>query len=270
MINHYIANNELITLTTIKAMLEEGIFTITLNRPDKLNALNHQTLQDLKTLIDDLADHPEIRAVIITGAGEKAFVAGADISELAHLSIAEGKATAKYGCDIFTMIENSPKPFIAAVNGFALGGGLELAMACHLRIASETSRFGQPEVNLGLTPGYSGTQRLTQLIGKAKSLELLMTADMITAPEALVLGLVNHVVPASEVITKSKEILTKIMTKSPTAVKGVIACVNAYYAENVDGFNYEVETFGNCFGQPDFKEGVTAFLEKRKPAFAWS
>jgi enoyl-CoA hydratase len=270
MINHYIANNELITLTTIKAVLEEGIFTITLNRPDKLNALNHQTLSDLKTLIEDLSEHPEIRAVILTGAGEKAFVAGADIAEFANHAPAEAKTMAKYGCDIFTMIEQSPKPFIAVINGFALGGGLELAMACHLRIASETSRFGQPEVNLGLTPGYSGTQRLTQLIGKAKSLELLMTADMINAQQALQLGLVNHVVPVNEVMDKAKEILIKIMTKSPIAVKGVIACVNAYYAESVDGFEYEVETFGNCFGQPDFKEGVGAFLEKRKPAFAWS
>ncbi|MEQ1733663.1 MAG: enoyl-CoA hydratase-related protein [Bacteroidia bacterium] len=269
MINHYIANNELITLSNIKAVLEEGIFTITLNRPDKLNALNHQTLSDLKTLIEDLNEHPEIRAVILTGAGEKAFVAGADIAELAHLNPAQAKETAQFGCDIFNTIEQSSKPFIAAINGFALGGGLELAMACHLRIASENSRFGQPEVNLGLTPGYSGTQRLTQLIGKAKSLELLMTADMITAPEALALGLVNHVVPATEVITKSKEILTKIMTKSPTAVKGVIACVNAYYTESVDGFEYEIQTFGNCFGEADFKEGVAAFLEKRKPAFAW-
>jgi enoyl-CoA hydratase len=246
---------------------EEGILTITVNRPDKLNALNYQTIQEIGKAIAVGNRNKSIFGMIITGAGEKAFVAGADISEFANYSSIDAEKLSRDGGEVFNSIENSAKPVIAAVNGFALGGGCELAMACHLRIAAENARFGQPEVNLGLIPGYAGTQRLVQLIGKGKALEYLMTADMIPAQEAHRLGLVNYVVSAGDLIAKSREILNKIGTKAPLAIAAIIKCVNSYYAYNEDGFNTEIVSFGECFNTEDFKEGTQAFLEKRKASF---
>ena len=246
---------------------ENSVAVITINRPDKLNALNKNTLNELKQALQICFENREISGLIITGSGPKAFVAGADISEFTGISVEQGKKLSEDGQKIFNMIENGPKPVIAAVNGFALGGGCELAMACHIRVASENARFGQPEVNLGLIPGYGGTQRLIQLIGKGKAAELLMTADMINAREALILGLVNHVTSPEELMPKCLEILAKISSKSPVAVQKVIQCVNAYFKEGVYGFNKEVEHFGICVGTEDFKEGTKAFLEKRKANF---
>jgi enoyl-CoA hydratase len=246
---------------------EGHIFTITLNRPDKLNALNHLTIQEVGLAMKLANGDPEVRGIILTGSGEKAFAAGADISEFAHFSPDEAEKLSRDGNSVFTAIEHSAKPVIAAVNGFALGGGCELAMACQLRIASENAKFGQPEVNLGLTPGYAGTQRLVQLIGKGKALEYLMTADMIPAAEALRLGLVNYVVPQTELLGKAREMLDKIASKAPLAIAAVIRCVNAHYAYDQDGFETEVEEFAECFGTDDFREGSTAFLEKRKAEF---
>ena len=247
--------------------LDNGIFTITINNPQRLNALNSATLNDINVAIDEVYSDVNIRGVIITGAGEKAFVAGADITELAVLSKEGGMQTAKKGHKIFNKIENCPKPVIAAVNGFALGGGCELAMACHLRVASDNAKFGQPEVNLGIIPGYGGTQRLIQLIGKGKAFELLMTADMINAQEALQLGLVNYVTTRDELLPKCKEIIEKIKTKSPSAIQHVINSVNAHFTECVDGFATEINEFAACYDSTDFKEGTSAFMEKRKANF---
>ena len=255
------------TFETLLTDIENGILTVTLNRPSNLNALNTRVFSELRAVFEDVYENAQIKSVIITGMGEKAFAAGADIKEFSAYDVEQGKHLAQTGHDIFFMIERCPKPVIAAVNGFALGGGCELAMACHLRVASENARFGQPEVNLGLTPGYAGTQRLVQLIGKGKALELLMTADMIKADEALRLGLVNHVKPLNELHGFCYELLEKINSKSPVAVGGVIECVNAYFQEGEDGFKKEVQVFGNCFGTEDFKEGTTAFMEKRKADF---
>jgi len=246
---------------------KEGILTIVVNRPDKLNALNKKTIAEIGEAVAEGNNDPEVSGIIITGAGEKAFVAGADISEFSSYSEQEAAALSRHGVEVFFSIERSAKPIIAAVNGFALGGGCELAMACHMRIASETAKFGQPEVNLGLLPGYSGTQRLVQLIGKAKALEYLMTADMIPAVEAHRLGLANYVVPAAEVLSKSTEILKKIATKAPLAVAAVIRSVNSHFAYNEDGFETEIKEFGKSFVTEDFKEGSAAFLEKRKAEF---
>lgn len=253
---------------TILTDLQDGIMTITINRPDKLNALNKDVIADLGKAFDDVYSNAEIKSVILTGAGEKSFVAGADISEFTTLDANGGAELARKGQqNVFDKIENCPKPVIAAVNGFSLGGGCELAMACHFRIASENAKFGQPEVNLGLIPGYGGTQRLTQLIGKGKAMELMMTADMVGADEAKSLGLVNHVLPLAELLGKAKEILQKIQTKAPVAVAKVIACVNDAAKGDADGFNKEITRFGECFETEDMKEGTTAFLEKRKAAF---
>lgn len=253
---------------TIITDLQDGIFTITINRPDKLNALNKDVITELGQAMDEVYANKEIKTVLLTGAGEKAFVAGADISEFTSLDAAGGAGLAKKGQDeVFNKIENSPKPVVAAVNGFALGGGCELAMSCHFRTASEGAKFGQPEVNLGLIPGYGGTQRLTQLIGKGKAMELMMTADMVGAEEAKALGLVNHVFPAAELIESTKKILGKIQTKAPVAVAKVIACVNDAAKGVQEGFDNEITRFGECFATSDMKEGTTAFLEKRKAAF---
>lgn len=253
---------------TLLTDLLDGTLVITINRPDKLNALNKDVIEELSKAIDEVYNNAEIKSAIITGAGEKAFVAGADISEFTSLDAAGGAALAKKGQDmVFDKIENSPKPIIAAVNGFALGGGCELAMSCHFRLASENAKFGQPEVNLGLIPGYGGTQRLTQLIGKGKSMELMMTADMIGAAEANALGLVNYVLPLAELIGKAKEILQKIHTKAPVAVAKVIACVNDAAKGETAGFANEIKRFGECFSTEDMKEGTGAFLEKRKAIF---
>ena len=261
------------TYTTILSSLENGIFTITINRPDKLNALNKQVFTDLDNVMDEVCNNADIKTVIITGAGPKAFVAGADITEFAGMSKDEAKAMAKRGQDVFFKIENSKKPVIAAVNGFALGGGCELAMACHFRLCSENAKFGQPEVNLGLIPGYGGTQRLTQLIGKGKSMELQMTAHLIDANEALQLGLVNYVTTAESLLERTKDILTIIQSKAPIAVGKIIECINvavvsdSAYTNGKSGFYKEIEAFGECFITGDMKEGTAAFLEKRKAAF---
>lgn len=252
---------------TLLTALDNSIFTITINRPDKLNALNKDVLTDLNKALEEVADNPEIRSAIITGSGPKAFVAGADISEFNGLTKEQAMALAKRGQDTFARIENSPKPIAAAVNGFALGGGCELAMACHFRVASENAKFGQPEVNLGLIPGYGGTQRLVQLIGKGKAMEMLMSAHMIDANEAKQLGLVNYVTTADTLLEHTKKILDVINSKAPLAVAGCIKAANAVFDESVNGYDLEIKEFGNCFDTADMKEGVTAFLEKRKANF---
>ena len=256
------------TFQNLLTKIENGILTITINRPDKLNALNKLTMQEIGEAIKNAVSDNDVKGIIITGSGNKAFVAGADISEFMGLTKEQGQALSADGHDIFNSIENCPKPVIAAVNGFALGGGCELAMSCHLRIASDNAKFGQPEVNLGLIAGYGGTQRLIQYVGKAKALELHITADMLNAEESYRLGLVNYVTTQEQLIPKCIEILEKVKTKSPVAVKGVINCVNAYFTNGVDGFKKEIEEFGKCFGTEDFKEGVSAFLEKRKANFS--
>ncbi|MGZ5222468.1 MAG: enoyl-CoA hydratase/isomerase family protein [Chitinophagaceae bacterium] len=248
--------------------LENDTCTITVNRPDKLNALNKTVIEELGAAIDEVINNTGIRSAVITGSGAKAFVAGADISEFASLNASGGKALAQKGQDlVFTKIENSPKPIIAAVNGFALGGGCELAMSCHFRIASENAKFGQPEVNLGLIPGYGGTQRLVQLIGKGRAMELLMTGNMIDANTALQYGLVNHVVPQDELLTKAKKILELINSKAPLAVAGCIKSANAVFDVNKNGYTVEINSFGELFDTADAKEGASAFLEKRKANF---
>jgi len=257
------------TYENIQISLENGIATLTINREKALNALNTQTMLELRQFFEEEGPNIEgLKGVVITGAGEKAFVAGADITEFSGLSATEGQALAQRGQDIFILIERFHRPVVAAVNGFALGGGCELAMACHLRIAGEKARFGQPEVNLGLIPGYGGTQRLIQYIGKSKATELLMTADMIGAEEALRLGLVNYVVPAGEEVLKAKEFIEKIATKAPLAISKIIETVNAYYEDGEDSFGREVRAFGECCGTADFIEGAAAFVEKRKANFA--
>jgi enoyl-CoA hydratase len=259
--------------TTILTELNEGILTITVNRPDKLNALNRDVFNDLDKVMDTVYQQSDIRSVIITGAGPKAFVAGADITEFSALSVEEAKQLSRRGQAVFHKIEQSPKPVVAAVNGFALGGGCELAMACHFRICSEQARFGQPEVNLGLIPGYGGTQRLTQLVGKGKSMEWQMSARMIDAREALAAGLVNYVTDADGLLPKAIEILQLIQTKAPLAVAKIIHCVNvaamgdSAFSNGKSGFEVEVEDFGACFATEDMKEGTTAFVEKRKAQF---
>jgi len=258
---------------TLLAALTDGIYTITINRPDKLNALNKQVFTDLNTAIDEVYNNADIKAVIITGAGPKAFVAGADITEFNGLNKEEAMALAKRGQEIFFKIENSKKPIVAAVNGFALGGGCELAMACHFRLCSDNAKFGQPEVNLGLIPGYGGTQRLTQLVGKGKSMELQMTAQLIDANEALQLGLVNHVTTPENLLEKTREILNVIIGKAPFAIGKVIECVNfaalsdSSFNNGKSGYAKEIEAFGACFITEDMKEGTSAFLEKRNANF---
>lgn len=252
---------------TLLATLEEGIYTLTINRPDKMNALNRDVFTDLNQALDEIEQNDEIRSVIITGSGPKAFVAGADISEFNALDRQQAMDLAKRGQDTFARIERSSKPVVAAVNGFALGGGCELAMSCHFRLASENAKFGQPEVNLGLIPGYGGTQRLVQLIGKGKAMELLMSAQMIGALEAKTLGLVNEVTSLEALLQKTREILQLINSKAPLAVAGCIRAANAVFDENRDGYALEIEEFGNTFVTEDMKEGVSAFLEKRKAVF---
>ena len=252
--------------TSLLTNLENNIFTITINRADKLNAINKQVMTDLNEVMNEVNDNDEIRSVIITGMGEKAFAAGADIKEFSGLDQQQAMALAKYGQDVFFKIENCGKPVVAAVNGFALGGGCELAMACHFRIASENAKFGQPEVNLGLIPGYGGTQRLTTLIGKGRAMELLLTADIIDADTALQYGLVNYVVPAKELMNKVTSLLQVINSKAPVAIS---KCINSANHANTGIKGYEVEIFGfsECFTTRDMKEGTAAFLEKRKPVF---
>ena len=255
-------------METLSLSFHNHTFIITINRPDKLNALNKTVIEELSLAIDDVYNNAEIKSVIITGSGTKAFVAGADISEFASLDAKGGKAMAeKVQHFIFNRIEQSPKPVIAAVNGFALRGGCELAMACHFRIASDNAKFGQPEVNLGLIPGYGGTQRLTQLIGKGRAMELLMSGSMIDAPAALQYGLVNDVVPREELMNKTLSVAGLINTKAPLALAGCIKAVNAAFDKNTNGYETEMNIFGELFDTADAKEGAAAFLEKRQPVF---
>ena len=253
--------------STLLTALENGIFIITINRPDKLNAINNEVMNELGSAVDEVYNNAAIKSAIITGAGPKAFVAGADISEFTGLTVEQGKAVAKKGSDIFFKIENCPKPIIAAVNGFALGGGCELAMSCHFRIASDNAKFGQPEVNLGLIPGYGGTQRLVQLIGKGRAIELLISGNMIDAATAFQYGLVNSVVSQGELLDKATSILSVINSKAPLAVAKCIEAANAVFNEAKNGYEIELNGFGNCFGTEDMQEGASAFLEKRKPMF---
>lgn len=256
------------TYQEILADLKEGTLYLTINRPQKLNALNKVVLEELAHAIAFANENSEVKAVLITGAGEKAFVAGADISEFQHYNVEEGKQLAKTGHDeVFNAIENCSKPVLAAINGFALGGGLELAMACHLRIASDNAKLGLPEVTLGLIPGYGGTQRLAQLVGKGHALEMIFTADMITADRAFQIGLVNHVVTIDLLIAKADEILDKIKQRAPLALSSAIRAVNAGLDPKKDGYQIEIDEFAKCFETDDFKHGVAAFLEKKKYNF---
>ena len=247
---------------------EKGIATLYINRPEKLNALNKATIQELHETLKMIDENPEVRVIIITGSGEKAFVAGADIAEFAHFSAEEGSKLAAQGqLLLFDFIENMKTPVIAAVNGFALGGGLELAMACHFRIASENAKMGLPETSLGVIPGYGGTQRLSQLVGKGRAMEMILTAGMIDADTAKIYGLVNHVVPQEDLFSAYMTIATRIIKNSPVAISKAIEAVNANFISGVNGFDIEIKNFGDCFSTEDFKEGTTAFLEKRKAEF---
>ncbi len=247
---------------------ENNITTITINRPSKLNALNRATIKELSLALLKSENDPDTRVIILTGSGEKAFVAGADISEFADFSVKEGGKLAAQGQELlFDYLANLSTPVIAAINGFALGGGLELAMAAHFRIASDNAKMGLPEVSLGVIPGYGGTQRLPQLVGKGRAMELIMTAGMIDAQRALEYGLVNHVTTQDELISLAESLAQKIINNSPLAVASAIRAINANYKNSVNGFKVEIEEFGNCFGTADFREGTMAFLEKRKARF---
>jgi enoyl-CoA hydratase len=241
---------------------------ITINRPKQLNALNKATIQELHEALDAADKDAQTGVIILTGSGEKSFVAGADIKEFADFDPAQGKDLAAQGQEkLFTFLQNLSTPVIAAVNGFALGGGLELAMAAHIRVASDNARMGLPEVSLGVIPGYGGTQRLAQLVGRGKAMEMVMTAGMIGAEEAQSWGLVNHVTSQEELMALSEKIAGKILNNSGNAIAAAIRAINANYEDGVDGYAKEVEEFGNCFGTPDFKEGTGAFVEKRKANF---
>ena len=274
---------------TLLTDLTDNILTVTINRPDKLNALNHTVISELGEVVEEIYSNKDIRSAILTGAGPKAFVAGADISEFRGLSKEEGQALSAKGSDIFFRIASSPKPIVAAINGFALGGGCELAMACHFRLCVPTAKFGQPEVNLGLIPGYGGTQRLTRLIGRGRAIEIMLTGRMVEATEAHTMGLVNYiVVEPDELLTETRKLLTIINEKAPLAVARIIECVNIAAGDGIvhsetwdpdpfggdekngtptNGFLREQEAFGECFATEDMKEGAKAFLEKRKPVF---
>ncbi|WP_335966770.1 enoyl-CoA hydratase-related protein [Galbibacter sp. PAP.153] len=246
--------------------IQGHIGLITINRPKKLNALNKATIEELHEAFKNLEEDPDVRVIIITGAGEKAFVAGADIAEFANFSVYEGSQLAAKGQELlFNLIENLSTPVIAAINGFALGGGLELAMACHFRVASDHARMGLPETSLGVIPGYGGTQRLPQLVGKGRAMEMILTAGMIGTEQALMSGLINHMVAQEQLIPFCEKIAGKIINNSPMAISSAIASINAGFGSN--GYRKEIEAFGECFGTEDFKEGTTAFLEKRKADF---
>ncbi|MDC6366339.1 MULTISPECIES: enoyl-CoA hydratase/isomerase family protein [Flavobacteriaceae] len=250
---------------------ENNIATVTINRPKKLNALNKRTIEELHDALSELEQDAAIKVIIITGSGEKAFVAGADISEFANFSVKEGTQLAAKGqTALFDFVEDLSTPVIAAVNGFALGGGLELAMSCHFRVASTNAKMGLPEVSLGVIPGYGGTQRLPQLIGKGRAMELIMTAGMIEAQKALEYGLVNHVVTQEELLPLCIKIASRISNNSSVAIKYAIKAVNAGFMYDIDGYETEIRAFGECFGTNDFKEGTVAFLEKRKADFPGS
>ena len=252
----------------LEVNLKEKIAVVTINRPESLNALNSQTISELNNCFLNLESNSNVRAVVLTGAGSKAFVAGADIKEFAHFSEEEGKALAQEGQEkLFNTIEQLKTPVIAAINGFALGGGLELAMACHMRLASNSAKMGLPEVTLGLIPGYGGTQRLAQLIGRGRAMEMILSANFIDGKQAYVFGLVNNVVSEQVLLMEALKLAIKISKNSPIAVRSAIKAMNAGFDKNQNGFEVEVNEFGKCFGTNDFKEGVDAFLNKRKPEF---
>ncbi|WP_412987613.1 enoyl-CoA hydratase/isomerase family protein [Pontimicrobium sp. IMCC45349] len=247
---------------------ESGITTITINRPSKLNALNQETIKELHEALKAANEDASAKVIVLTGSGEKAFVAGADISEFANFNVEQGEALAADGQRLlFDFVESLSTPVIAAVNGFALGGGLELAMACHFRVASTNAKMGLPEVSLGVIPGYGGTQRLAQLVGKGRAMEMVMTAGMIDANQALSYGLINHVKTQEELLSFCYSVASKIMRNSSVAIGAAIKAVNANFTDGVNGFDVEIKEFGNCFGTEDFAEGTTAFLEKRKADF---
>ena len=247
---------------------DQAVCTITINRPKQLNALNKNTIAELSEAFKDAENDASIRAIIITGSGEKAFVAGADIKEFANFSVEEGKQLSKIGHDtLFNLVDQLHTPTIAAVNGFALGGGLELAMSCSLRVASDNAKMGLPEVTLGVIPGYGGTQRLAQLVGKGKATEMVITAEMISADQGLKWGLVNHVTTQEELMDKARAIAKSIVKNSPVAIAGAMRSINAGYETGVNGYDIEIEEFGKAFGTEDFKEGTTAFVEKRRANF---
>ena len=248
--------------------VENGVGLVKINRPDQLNALNNETIEELHQQLEEINHNNNVKVIIIIGEGDKAFVAGADIKEFSNFSKEQGKKLAKNGqVKLFNLIENFSKPVIAAINGFALGGGLELAMACHIRVASENAKMGLPEVSLGLIPGYGGTQRLAQLVGKGKALELITTAQMINSNQALEYGLINHLVSQENLIAKCFEISKQIMKNSPNAIAAAIKSINAGYNKDLNGYNEEIESFGNCFQSDEFIEGTQSFLEKRRPNF---
>ncbi len=250
---------------------ENGVQIITINRPKQLNALNEETIEELHIAFSKAAENAAVKVIVLTGSGEKSFVAGADIKELAGLNVEQGKQLAAKGHEtLFDFVENLRKPVIAAINGFALGGGLELAMACHLRVASDNARMGLPETTLGLIPGYGGTQRLAQLIGKGRAFELIFTAKMIDASDALRYGLVNHVVGQAELLSKCMNLAQSILKNSPVALGFAIDAINSGFMDDVNGYDVEISSFGECFGTQDFKEGTSAFIEKRKANFPGS
>ncbi|MCF8242517.1 MAG: enoyl-CoA hydratase/isomerase family protein [Melioribacteraceae bacterium] len=255
-------------LNNLKYEVKNSIAVVTIDRPDKMNALNKETMIEIESVFKTIKSDDDVNVVIVTGAGEKAFVAGADINELNKLDVLSGKEFAEIGQSIFNLIENLGKPVIAAVNGFALGGGCELALACHIRLASENARLGQPEVNLGVIPGYGGTQRLTRLVNSGRALEYILTGDMISASEALRIGLVNKVYSQNELMDKAIEMAEKIISKGQIAVRmATKAVVSADELSESEGQNLETSLFAVCCGSEDFKEGTRAFLEKRKPEF---
>ena len=264
----YLTQNSFPMFENISVDVSDGIAILTINRPKQLNALNKLTIEEAHAALKELETNREVAVVILTGAGEKAFVAGADIKEFADFSIAQGGALAQKGQELlFNLVEHYSKPIIAAVNGFALGGGLELAMSAHMRIASSNAKMGLPEVSLGVIPGYGGTQRLAQLVGKGKANELIFTAGKISAEEAFRCGLVNSVVEQDELMETVFKVAKKILRNSPMAIRSAIKAVNAGYSEGLNGYEVEIEEFAKCFGTEEFKEGTTAFLEKRKANF---
>jgi enoyl-CoA hydratase len=255
-------------MSPIKTQNTSGTLIVTVSRPDAMNALNVEVIDGLHEVIQETYHNDGATGIIITGDGDKAFIAGADIKQLSTLNRVESLELSRKGQQLFKLIEDSPKPVLAAVNGFALGGGCELAMACHMRLATENSKFGQPEINLGIIPGYGGTQRLPQLVGRGKALELILTGDMITAQEAKSIGLVNHVVSTKEELMElALRIMSKIATKGAIAVANVIKSVNAGYSFETTGYTAEAELFADCTTTSDFREGTSAFIEKRKPNF---
>ncbi len=252
----------------LQTQYSDHILTVTLSRPAAMNALTIELLDGLRVILQELYQNDDTRGMILTGEGEKAFAAGADIKEFSSLTPEDALALSQKGQQLFKLIEDCPKPVIGAINGFALGGGCELAMACHIRIASENAKFGMPEITLGIIPGYGGTQRLTQLVGRGKALELMLTADMITAQEAKALGLVNHVVGSrDELMSLANSMMRKIINYGPIAIASIIRSVNSGYQFEDTGYRTESERFAACSATEDFKEGTAAFVQKRKPNF---